>query len=215
MMSGYSRAGAICLVAAPIAGFVSVLVGETVSGKASDQAVAFVEHATATHVGLALNAIAAALLIGGLIWFAWIAHERSPRLAVVGGVLGVIGMLAALFDDALHVAGSLMVAGLTAAEATTALGPLTSGGVFAVGPLSELGDIGLIVLAIAAVRFGLPRWTAAVLCVGVICEGLGFAAGSRYLAAVGFALAAVGVAAVVRTVHGEAPVAVAMKPQHV
>ncbi|HEU5007464.1 MAG TPA: hypothetical protein VFT67_10845 [Jatrophihabitantaceae bacterium] len=199
-MSAYSRAGATCLVLAPIAGLASVLIAKTVSGKASDLASAFVEHPNATHLGLAINSVAASLLVGGIVWFAWIAYGHSPRLAMTGGVLGVLGMLAVLFDDAVHVSGSLVVDGMTTDQATKALKPLTSGGVFAVGPLSELGDLGLVLLAIAALRLGLPRWAAVVLCVGVIGEGIGFGAGSRYLVAVAFALTAIGAAMVVRTV---------------
>lgn len=198
-MSPYVRAGATCLVLAPLAGLASVLAGAPVSGKAADLASRFVHHPAATHLGLALNAIAATLLVGGVVWFAGAAYRRSPRLAMAGGVLGVLGMLAVLFDDAVHVSGSLVVHGMTTTQATTTLGPLTSGGVVAVGPLSELGDLGVVLLAVAALRLGLPRWAAAVLCAGVIAEGLGFAAGSRYLAATGFALTAIGLATVVRT----------------
>jgi hypothetical protein len=213
-MSSYSRAGAACLVLAPLVGLVSMLVASTVSGKAADLATAFVEHPSATQAGLALNAVAASLLVGGLVWFAWITHRRAPRLAIIGGVLGVLGMLAVLFDDAVHVTGSIMVEGMTTADAKAALDPLTSGGVFAVGPLSELGDIGMILLAIAALRLGLAWWAGAVLCAGVIAEGLGFATGSRYLAAAGFALPASGVATMTRTVFARADTAPAFVLQH-
>jgi hypothetical protein len=198
-MSAYSRAGATCLVLAPVAGLVSALAGVPVSGKTADLASSFTDHPSTARLGLALNAIAATLLVGGIIWFAMICHPRAPRLAMAGGTLGVLGMLSVLFDDAVHVCGSLVVDGLSTDQARTALGPLTSGGVFAVGPLSELGDIGLVLLAIAALRLGLPRWAAAVLCLGVIGEGVGFGAGSRYLVATGFALTAVGAAMVVRS----------------
>jgi hypothetical protein len=186
-------------VLAPIVGLVSALAGVPVSGKAADLASTFTDHPSAARLGLALNAVAATLLVGGIVWFALTCHRSAPRLAIAGGTLGVLGMLAVLFDDAVHVSGSLVVDGLSADQARTALGPLTSGGVFAVGPLSELGDIGLIVLAVAALRLGLPRWAAVVLCVGVIGEGVGFGAGSRYLVAAGFALTAIGVGMVVRT----------------
>jgi hypothetical protein len=213
-MSSYSRAGAACLVLAPLAGLVSVLVAATVSGRTSDLAQAFVGHPGATHAGLAINAVAASLLVGGIVWFAWIVFERSPRLAMAGGALGVLGMLAVLFDDAVHVTGSVLVEGMSTADATKALDPLTSGGVFVVGPLSELGDVGMILLAIAAVRVGLPRWAAAVLCAGAIAEGLGFATGSRYLAAAGFALVAVAVATFARTVFSRVAVTPALAMQH-
>jgi hypothetical protein len=213
-MSTHARTGAICLVLAPIAGFISVAIGAPVSGKAADQATRYVHHSAATQLALMINAIAVTLLVGGVVWLAWVAYERSPRLAMAGGTLGVLGMLAVLFDDAVHVAGSVMVEGMSTTQATTALGPLTSGGVVAVGPLSELGDVGIILLAIAALRFGLPRWAAGVLCAGVIGEGLGFAVGSRYVAAAGFALTVVGLATVVRTVRTGAPAIRALVPQH-
>jgi hypothetical protein len=213
-MSSYSRAGAACLVLAPLAGLVSVLVAASVSGNAEDLAIAFVGHPTATHIGLAVNATAATLLVGGIIWFASVVYAYSPRLAMSGAMLGVLGMLAALFDDAVHVTGSIMVDGLSTEQAASALDPLTSGGVFAVGPLSELADVGMILLAVAALRLGLPRWAAVVLCAGVIAEGLGFAAGSRYLAAAGFALTAVGVVEVVRTVFVPVRQAPARALQH-
>lgn len=203
-MSAYSRAGATCLVLAPVAGLVSVLAGVPVSGKAGDLASTFTDHPSAARFGLALNAVAATLLVAGIVWFAVICREGAPRLAMAGGILGVLGMLAVLFDDAVHVSGSLVVDGLGVDQARTALDPLTSGGVLAVGPLSELGDLGLVLLAIAALRLGLPRWVAVVLCVGVIGGGIGFGAGSRYLVVAGFALSAVGMAMVVRTVFARA-----------
>lgn len=206
-MSWQSRVGAACLVTAPIAGLVSALIVHTVSGKAVDQAVAYTEHPGATQLGLAINAIATTLLIAGLIWLAWTTYERSPRLATVGGVLGVLGMLAALVDDAVHLSGSAIVGGMTTTQAASLLHPLVSGGVFAVGPLSELADVGVILLAVAALRLGVAGWAAAVLIVGVIAEGVGFAAGTRYLVAAGFALAFVGFAMIVHTTLAKASAA--------
>jgi hypothetical protein len=200
-----SRAGAACLLAGPLAGLASVLIVRTESLTAADRAAAWTAHPTATHAGLAVNAIAVVLLAAGVVWFAWTTHERSPRLATAGGVLGVLGLFAITCDDAIHVAGSVAVSGMTAAQATPVADRLFSGGVTAAGILSELGDIGVILLAVAALKIGVPRWGAATLIVGVIAEGLGFAAGSRYLAAVGFALTLVGVATVVRTALTRAP----------
>lgn len=203
-MSPLSRAGGACLLAAPLAGLASVLIQRTLSLKAVDLASAFTTHPTATHVGLAVNAIAAVLLAAGLVWLASTTYDRSPRLAATGGVLGVLGLFSIMVDDAVHVAGSLVVTGLTAAQATPLLDRLTSGGVVAAGVLSELADVGVILLAVAALRVGVPRWGSATICLGVVAEGLGFAASSRYLVAAGFALAFIGYATVVRAALAEA-----------
>lgn len=204
-MSPISRAGATCLVLGPLAGIASVLIERSVSLQASDLAAAYTAHPAATHLGLAVNAVASVLTTAGVIWFAWWTHQRSPRLAVVGGVLGVLGMFSVMVDDAVHLAGSIVTGGMTAAQATPLLDRLTTGGVVAAGILSELADLGMILLAVAALRMGLPRWGCAVVCVGVIAQGLGFASGSRYLAAVGFAVAFVGLVTVVRTAFAVAP----------
>lgn len=204
-MSIPRRAGAACLVVGPLVGFVSMLVTRTVSLKAADQAAAFTAHPGQTQLALALNALAAVLLAAGLVWLAWTVHQRAPRLAVAGAVVGVLGLFAIMFDDAVHVSGSIVVNGLSAGAATSVLHGLTTGGVTAVGPLSELADLGVILLAVAALQIDVPRWAAAVLCAGVVVQGAGFGAGSRYAAAVGFALAFVGFATVVRTVFAGKP----------
>ena len=204
-MSPISRAGAACLLAGPLAGLASVLVEHTLSLKAADQAAAFTVHPTATHVGLAVNAVASVLLAAGLLWFAWTTYGRSPRLAVAGGVLGLLGSFSIMVDDAVHIAGSLVVSGLPAGRATQLLDRLTSGGLVAAGVLSELADLGMILLAVAALRIGVPRWGTATLCLGVVAEAVGFGTGSRYLAAAGFALTLVGCATVVRTALAGVP----------
>jgi hypothetical protein len=217
-MSTQSRAGATCLVLAPLFGVASMLIERTVSLKAADQVAAFTAHPGLTHLGLAFNAIAAVLLIAGVVWFAWVTYEQSPRLAFAGGVLGVVGLLAILFDDAVHVAGSLMVAGLGTTQATDGFHRVISGGSAAVGPLSELADIGIILLAVAALKISLPRWAAALVAAGGVVQGLGFATGNRYVAAAGFAASFVGFAMVVRTALATepepAPVPPAMAIQH-
>jgi hypothetical protein len=206
-MSPLSRAGAACLLVGPLAGIASVLIERSVSLQAADLAAAYTAHPAATHLGLAVNAVASVLTAAGLIWFAWSTYPRSPRLAVAGGVLGVLGMFSVMVDDAVHLAGSLVTAGMTTAQATPLLDRLTSGGVTAAGILSELADLGVILLAVAALRIGVPKWGSAALCIGTIAQGAGFASGSRYLAVAGFAVAFVGFATVVRTTFDRVPAA--------
>lgn len=206
-MSARSRAGAGCLVVGPVLGLVSMLVGGSVSHKAVDQAAAFTAHPVAEQLGLGLGSLAAVLLAGGLVWLALATHGSAPRLAVAGAVVGVLGIFSIVCDNTLHLAGALVADGRSATQAAALIGPLNSGGAVLVGPLSELADIGVILLAVAAARIGAPRWAVAVTCIGVLAEGAGFGVGSRYLAAVGFALTALGFAGMLRTMHSPASVA--------
>lgn len=204
-MSSRSRAGAACLVLGPLLGFVSMLIVRTLSHSAADLATAFTAHPAASQLGIGLGAAAAVLLAGGLVWLAQTTYHASPRLAVAGGVLGVLGIFSVVFDDAVRLSGALLVDGLGATQAADVLGRLTSGGVVAVGPLSLLNDLGMILLAVAALRTGVPRWVVAVICIGVLVEGAGFAAGTRYVAAIGFVLVLAGFATVVRTTMAGRP----------
>lgn len=198
-MSSRSRAGAACLVLGPLLGIISMLTVRSVSHKAADQAAAFTVHPAASQLGLGVGVLAVVLLAGGLVWLAWTTHESSSRLAFAGGVLGLLGIFSVIADDLVHLSGALVANGHSVAQATALIAPLYSGGVVAVGPLSLLNDLGMILLAVAAMRSGVPQWAVVVICTGVIAEGAGFGIGTRYLAAVGFALVFVGFAAVVRT----------------
>jgi hypothetical protein len=198
--------GAVCLVLGPLLGLVSMFIVRSVSHAAADQAAAFTAHPAAAQLGLGVGSLAAVLLAGGVVWLARTTYQGSPWLAFAGGVLGVLGVFSVLYDDAVHLSAVRVVDGLDAGRAAALLHPLYSGGVVAVGPLSELGDVGVILLALAALRTGVPRWTAVVVCIGVVAEGAGFAIGTRYLAAVGFALVAIGFAGMLRTVLSSEPV---------
>ncbi len=215
-MSTESRAGATCLILAPVFGVASALVERTVSGKAADQAAAFSSRPALTQLGLTFDIIAGVLLIAGVVWLAWLTHPRSPRLALIGGVLGVLGMIAVIMDATFEMAGSLMTSALSAPEATALLSHVDSGGAFAVKPLSELADLGVILLAVASLKIGVPKWAAIVLAIGVVAEGLGFAVGIRYVVVAGFAISFVGYVVIARTARGvmPAPARTIMAAQH-
>jgi hypothetical protein len=184
---------------------VSTLVTPTESHDLAEQASAFTAHPVAAELGFGLEAIAAVLLTAGVIWFASRTHERAPRLSLAGGVLALLGILSIMFDDAVHLSSTVVVNGLTPEQGQPLLERLGSGGVVAVGPLAEIADLGIILLAVAAARMGVPRWAVVTICVGVLVEGAGFGAGVGAVAAVGFALEFVGYTAVVRTAFAGSP----------
>ena len=204
-MFSLSRAGRTCLLLGPLGGLASVLIARTESLDVADLAAAFTGQPVLTHLGYAVNAVGTVLMAAGVLWLAWRAYDHSRRLAVIGGILGFIGLFSVTVDDAVHLSGSLVVSGMTPAQAALILHRLTTGGIVLAGVLSELLDVGMILLAIAVLRLGVQRWASALVALGAVVEAIGFAAGSRYLAAVGFALTFAGLAAVVRMTLGSAP----------
>ncbi|HET7385354.1 MAG TPA: hypothetical protein VFJ19_01670 [Nocardioidaceae bacterium] len=187
-----SRAGGACLLGGLTLGAISLIIGHTISSDPATMAAAIADHPTATVVGLAFNLLGAALLVGGLSWWAWTSYGRSPKLATIGGVLGVFGVLAIVFDDAIDMAAALMGA------SSGAIGGITTASGIA-GPLSVLNDVGMILLAVASLKLGVSRAVMSTAIVGTVLEAAGFATATRYLAFAGLVVLLAGLAGVVRT----------------
>lgn len=201
-MDGISRAGATCLLAGMGVGLAAVLVQTTLSDSAGDQAAALLGHRGRMETGLVLSLVASVLVIAGVVWLARWTYDAAPRMALTGGVFGVFGFLAVVFQDALSSASAAAVRGLDIGQATSVIDRIDSGALAAAGPVTIFGDIGLVLFGLAAVRLGVARWVAAVIIVGAIAQYAGFGAGSRALTAVGFAVLLLGFAAVVRSALG-------------
>ena len=199
-MSKRTLAGAVALLAAPIIVIAGTLAQPTLSDDAASQVAALTDHRGAMITGTALSTIAVVLLIGGLIWFALALAPRAPRLAMAGGVLGVFGSLVVLFENSVAAAFPAIVGGLDRIQAAFVLDRIHSGAaITALGPLSIIGDIGLALLGLAAVKAGAPRWAGAAIAVGALAEGAGFATGSKALVIIAFAVLFLGLLQAVRT----------------
>ena len=179
-------AGAAALLAAPIIVIIATLAQPTLSDDAASQVAALDGHRGAMIAGMALSSIAVVLLIAGIIWFALALAPRAPRLAMAGGVLGVFGLPA-------------IVGGLDRIQATFVLDRIHSGAITALGPLSIIGDIGLALLGLAAVKAGAPRWAGAAIAIGALAQGAGFATGTKALVIIAFAVLFLGLLQAVRT----------------
>jgi hypothetical protein len=71
----------------------------------------------------------------------------------------VLGNLIVLFEGGVHATFASIVGGLDSTNAATALDRIGSSiAVKGLEPVSLLGDIGLLILGIGAVRIGLPVW---------------------------------------------------------
>jgi hypothetical protein len=193
-------AGSLALLAAPIIVIVATLAQPTLSDDAASQVATLTDHHGAMITGMALSSIAVVLLIAGIIWFALALAPRAPRLAMAGGVLGVFGLLVVLFENGAAVAFPAIVGGLDRIQATFVLDRIHSGAaITALGPLSIIGDIGLALLGLAAVKAGAPRWAGAAIVIGALAEGAGFATGTKALVIIAFAVLFLGLLQAVRS----------------
>jgi hypothetical protein len=193
-------AGSLALLAAPIIVIAGTLAQPTLSDDAASQVAALTDHRGAMITGMALSSIAVVLLIAGIIWLALALAPRAPRLAMAGGVLGVSGLLVVLFENGAAAAFPAIVGGLDRVQATSVLDRIHSGAaITALGPLSIIGDIGLALLGLAAVKAGAPRWAGAAIVIGALAEGVGFATGTKALVIIAFAVLFLGLLQAVRT----------------
>jgi hypothetical protein len=200
MSSRTTVAGTAALLAAPIVVIAATLIQPTLSDAAAGQVAALTDHRAAMVAALTLSSIGVVLLIAGVIWLALALAPRVPRLAVAGGVLGVLGSLVVLFVNSVGAAAPAIVSALDPAQAAAVLDRIHSSAVIAaLEPLQLIGDIGVALLGIAVVKAGAPRWAAAAIAVGAVGEGAGFATSSKALVIIAFALLFVGLLQAVRT----------------
>lgn len=95
--------------------------------------------------------LAAGLLVAGTAWLALAVSERSPKLALTGGILGAGGLLIVLFEDGVSATTPAIAGGLDHAAATGLLERVHSGALAGLEPLSLPGDLGLALLGFGAV----------------------------------------------------------------
>jgi hypothetical protein len=199
MFSKSTFAGAAALLAAPIVVIAGTLAQPTLSDDAATQVAALTVHRGPMIAGMTLKTTGLILLIAGTVWLALTIAPRAPRLAIAGGVLGVVGSLVVLFENGVGAAAPAIVDTLDRAQATAVLDRITTGAISALEPLSILGDIGIALLGIAVARAGAPRWAAVAIVIGALGEGAGFATGTKALVIISFALLFAGLLQAVRT----------------
>ena len=198
MLSKSTLAGAAALLAAPIVVIAGTLAQPTLSDDAAAQVAALTVYRGPMIAGMTLRTFGLILFIAGTVWLALTLAPRAPRLAMAGGLLGVLGSLVVLFESGVGAAAPAIVDTLDRAQATAVLDHINSGPISALDPLSILGDIGIALLGIAVARAGAPRWAAAAIVIGALGEGAGFATGTKALVIAGFAVMFAGLLQAVR-----------------
>jgi hypothetical protein len=205
-MSRIDRAGAASLLAAPVVVAAGVLTDTTISDDAGKQVAALASHRDAMIGGAALQTIALVLLAAGLVWLAVTLAPRARNLAVSGGILGLVGSLVILFEDGVHAAVPSVVAALDPSQATSVVDRIQSSAVVStIEPMSLLQAIGIALLAVAAVKAGIPRWAAVLFGAGGFVNTVGFAVASKPVVLAGFVLLVVGLAPVATRLAGGGP----------
>jgi hypothetical protein len=194
-----SRAGAAALLAAPLIVIASAIIAPTVSDDAAKRYTAIVAHRGVVIASNALSLIALALLVAGTIWLALACAPRARRLALAGGIIGVLGTLVVFFEQSIAAAMPAVVGGLDPTRAAAAVHRVSSAGaVAALEPVSLLQAIGLAVLGLAAVRAGAARWAGMAIAAGAFANEVGFATGTKPLVIAGFVVLFIGLAVAVR-----------------
>jgi hypothetical protein len=145
---GSTSAGALALLAAPIAVIAGVLIQPTLSDDAPTQVTALTSHHQAMITGMTLSIIALVLLIAGTLWLALALAPRAPRLAIAGAVLGVFGALVVLFENS-------VTAAAPAIAALKAGAPRWAAAAIAVGALSEGAGFATSTKALVATSFAI------------------------------------------------------------
>jgi len=205
-MSRIDRAGAASLLAAPVVATAGILTDTTISDDAAKQVAAFANHRGAMIGGAALQTIAVVLLAAGLVWLAATLAPRARSLAIGGGILGLVGSLVILFEDGVRAGVPSVVAALDPSRATSVVDRIQSSAVVStIEPISVLQAIGIALLAVAAVKAGMPRWAVVLFGAGGFVNTVGFATASKSVVLAGFALLLVGLAPVVTRLDGAAP----------
>ena len=156
MFSKSTFAGAAALLAAPIVVIAGTLAQPTLSDDAATQVAALTVHRGPMIAGLTLRTTGLILLIAGTVWLALTLAPRAPRLAMAGGVLGVLGSLVVLFESGVGATAPAIVDTLDRAQATAVLDRINTGAISALDPLAILGDIGIALLGIAVARASAP-----------------------------------------------------------
>ena len=214
-MSRLAMAGAASFLAAPVLAAAGVLASTTMSDDAATQVAAWTDHRSAMIGGAMLQTVAIVLFVAGIVWLATAVAPRARGLAVAGGIIGAAGSFVILLEDGVGAAVPSVVSALDPAQAATVVHQIHSSGVYGLEPVSLLQAVGCLLLALAALRSGVPRWAAGLFALGGFVDTIGFASASKPLTVIGFVLLLAGLAQLVRSLAGRepAPAAVAQPAQ--
>jgi hypothetical protein len=173
---------ALSMIAAPLFLVASALVSPQLKTDEGAQLAVIAAHPTRWYWFTLLLLIGSILLVPALFGIAALVHRQSPRLAIIGGSLAVLGSLIAIGDVMSQFVSWQMVAdGADRAQMAALLQRVDNaagvGVVFSVGGLSVL--IGVVLLTIGLIRTRVaPAWAAIGLSLGTVLNLVAFSSAS-------------------------------------
>ena len=173
---------AMTMIAAPLFLVASALVSPQLKSDEAAQLNVIAADPTRWYWFTLLLLIGSILLVPALFGIAALVHERSPRLATIGGSLAILGSLIAIGDVMSQFVSWQMVAdGANRAQMAALLHRFDNAGgvgiVFNVGGLSVL--IGVVMLTVALIRTRVaPAWAAVGLSAATLLNVVAFSSAS-------------------------------------
>lgn len=179
----------VCLILAPLALLVGVVLHPAESTDAAEQLAIIAADAERWAVAHYILSGGAVLLAGAVIGLAHLLHERRPGQAIIGGAMGVVGAMglcAVAFSEATF--GAAL--GRHADGSVAAYGEVAASAAFVVILLAALlGPLGAIVLGHGLWKSNVaPTWAAMALMLGGACLTIGLPTALSPLVIAGAAL---------------------------
>jgi len=202
-------AAAISMIAAPLFLVASALVSPQLKSDEGAQIGVIAAHATRWYWFTLLLLIGSILLIPALFGIAALLHERSPRLANIGGGLAILGSLVAIGDVMSQFVSWQMAANGADRQQMAALlhrfdTAAGVGVVFSVGGLAVL--VGVILLTIGLIRTRIaPAWAAVGLSAATLLNVVAFSSASAAGVAVSWVVLLVAMGYIGRGLLARAP----------
>jgi hypothetical protein len=176
------RIAAVSMIAGPLFLVASALVSPQLKSDEGAQLAVIAAHPTRWYWFTLLLLIGSILLVPALLGIAASLHERSPRLANLGGLLAVLGSLVAIGDVMTQfVSWQMVAAGADRAQMAALLHRFDNaagvGVVFNVGGLAVV--TGVILLTVGLIRTQIaPAWAAVGLSVATLLNVVAFSSAS-------------------------------------
>src|SRR4051812_7080443 len=164
----------VCMILAPLCFLAGDALWPITHTEAEDMLADATGNTGRVALGMVFTMVGFALLLGAILGLAHMLHERRPGMAMLGGALAMVGVLAV--TAIVGLSGAVMYeaaqSGRDSAAMVSLVDDLANGAVMIMGLFTELLVVGLIVLAVGLARARVvAMWSA--ICLAVAAVGMG------------------------------------------